>query len=196
MPDLSALPERGHLMLLMAILPMMLISTILAVSALDARGLLGQRRKVSLHVPLSAVAAGLALAAAVLHASGLWHETSAFGSQAFVLAVIGFQVAWAAGHLRLRNALTATVGMLGTGLVVAAWLVSRATAPAAASGVSLDDLALIGFQVALVLALVPQVAPSLAARLVEREMKVQRATVLSTFCLAVTALFVGVSLLG
>jgi hypothetical protein len=168
--------DRGNLMLLMAILPMMLIATILVVTSLDARGLLGPpRRKVSLHVPLSTIAAGLALAAAAVLAAA--------ARDPLLLGAACFQVGWAIVHARIRTPTTATVGMVGAAGVLVGALAAGAA-----------DAALVGFEVALALALVPQVAPTLAARLSERQMKVQRATVLSVFCLSVTALFAVVAL--
>ena len=185
-------------MLLMPILPMMLIGTILVVSALDSRGLLGpSRRMVSLHVPLSAIAAGLSLAAAAVKVSESGNSQSADLGGMSLLAAICFQVGWALVHVRFRSAASATVGMLGTGAIIFAWL----TAQVLERGISAPDAFMsavvwVGLEVALVLALVPQVAPTLSVRLSERMMKVQRATVLAGFCLASTILFASLALVG
>jgi hypothetical protein len=196
--DPTALPDRGNLMLLMAILPMMLIGTILVVTEIDSRGLLGPpRRKVSLRVPLSAIAGGLALGAAAIHLSKVASQSTQAGA-IVLLAVISFQIGWGLVHLLARNAVSATVGMVGTGFIVGSWLIGRITAPPGMAGseIAQSDMFLLGFEVALILALVPQVAPSLAGRLAERQMKVHRAVVLSGFCLAVTALFASLALVG
>jgi hypothetical protein len=185
-------------MLLMAILPMMLIGTIVIVTELDSRGLLGPpRRKVSLRVPLSAIASGLAFGAAAVHLSALGHSSSQAG-ELLLLAAISFQAGWALVHLLAHSATSATMGMLGTGLVIGGWLIGRVTSPQGFAGaeLALSDLFGLGFQLALILALVPQVAPSLAARVAERQMKVQRAVVLSGFCLSVTALFASLAIIG
>ena len=198
MPDLAALPDRGHLMLLMPILPMMLIGMILLATSLDARGLLGPpRRKVSIRVPLSAIAAGLAMAAAIVHMSEFGATFADRTGTLLLLAAICFLVGWCVVHLLARSAATATAGMIGTGVIVAGWLAAHILAPTAGpSEITLTDLFGVSFEVALVLALVPQVAPSLAARIQERQMKAQRAFVLSGFCLSATALFTSLALVG
>jgi hypothetical protein len=193
----AALLDRGNLMLLMAILPMMLIGTILVVTSFDARGLLGPRRKVSLQVPLAAIAAGLALSAAAVRGGSQFAQGfTADGANLFALATV-FQFGWGFVHFRARNAASATVGMLAAGVAVGASLVGHVYGSVLAGAqVALSDLFGVSFEVALILALVPQVAPALAARLAERQMKVQRATVLSVFCLAITALFTSLALIG
>jgi hypothetical protein len=195
----ALLLDRDHLMLLMPILPMMLIGMILLANALDSRGWLGPPlREVSLRVPLSAIAAGLALAAAAVHGSdAIGTSIGQSGGSVLILAVVCFQVGWSIAHMRLRSAFTATAGMVGTGVILAGWLVGRIFLPGAdAATTTLSDLFGVTFEVALLLALVPQVAPTLAARLSERQMQVQRAFVLSGFCLAVTALFTSLALVG
>ena len=198
MGELADAMDRGHLMLLMPILPMMLIGTILVVTNLDARGFLGPRRKVSLQVPLSVIATGLALsAAAVRGGSQLGQGFSADAANVFALATVCFQFGWGFVHFRARNAASATVGMLAAGVAVGAWLVGHVYGSGLAGAqVALSDLFGVSFEVALILALVPQVAPSLAARFAERQMKLQRAVVLTGFCLATSVLFTSLALAG
>jgi hypothetical protein len=60
-----------------------------------------------------------------------------------------------------------------------------------------DSAAYLGaFQLALMLLLVPTIAPSLAAVLAEREMPVQRAVVLGAFGVVTVALFTCTALVG
>src|SRR5688500_16020151 len=115
-------------MLLMAILPLMLIGTIVVVSEHDSRGLLGPARRIPLHVPLCVLAAGLSIAGAAVHASQLFGSSAVDDSGSFLLAVIGFQVGWSVLHLRTRSSATATLGMAGTGTIIAAWLVIQLAA--------------------------------------------------------------------
>ena len=197
MGELASAMDRGHLMLLMPILPMMLIGTILVVTSLDARGLLGPRRKVSLQVPLAAIAAGLALSAGAVRGSQFAHGFTADAANLLALATVCFQFGWGFVHFRARSAASATVGMLAAGLAVGAWLVGHVYGSGLAGAqVTLSDLFGISFEVALILALVPQVAPSLAARLAERQMKLQRAVVLTGFCLASSVLFTSLAVAG
>jgi hypothetical protein len=115
-----------------------------------------------------------------------------------LLAGVCFQIGWSLVHLRARNAWSATVGMLAAAVVLAVFVISHGLAGAGAEGRAsgLSDVFAVAYEIALILALVPQVAPSLAARLAAREMRVQRATVLSGFCIAVTVLFASLALVG
>ena len=195
MGELASAMDRGHLMLLMPILPMMLIGTILVVTSLDSRGLLGPRRKVSLQMPLAAITGGLALSAAAVRGSQFAQGFTIDAATLFALATVCFQFGWGFVHFRARNAASATVGMLAAGVAVGAWLVGHVDGSGLTGAqVALSDLFGVSFEVALILALVPQVAPSLAARLAERQIKLQRAVVLTGFCLATSVLFTSLAL--
>jgi hypothetical protein len=189
------LVDDDRSMLLMAILPMMLIGTILVATVLDRRGYLGPSfRLVGVTFPLAAIAASLALAsAAVLFA----HAADAFARDHLLgLYVIGagmFHLVWAQLYFAARASWAATLGAAGTALATTG-LVVLSLGGKSVIGESAVFLA--SFQLALILLLVPSIAPKLAAKIAEREMPVQRAVVLGAFGVATIALFTCYALVG
>ena len=182
-------------MLLMAILPMMLIGTILVATVLDRRGYLGPSfRLVGVVFPLAAIAASLSLAsAAVLFA----HAADAFGRDRMLgLYVVGagmFHLTWAQLYFAARASWAAVLGAAGTALATTGLVVLGVGGK---SVIGDSGVFLAGFQLALILLLVPSIAPKLAQKLAEREMPVQRAVVLGAFGVATIALFTCYALVG
>ena len=182
-------------MLLMAILPMMLIGTILVATVLDRRGYLGPSfRLVGVTFPIAAIAASLALAsAAILFA----HATEAFARDHLLgLYVVGagmFHLTWAQLYFAARAPWAATLGAVGTALATIGLVVLSLGGRAV---VGESGVFLAGFQMALIMLLVPSIAPKLATMLAEREMPVQRAVVLGAFGVATIALFTCYALVG
>jgi hypothetical protein len=187
--------DNDRSMLLMAILPMMLIGTILVATVLDRRGYLGPSfRLVGVVFPLAAIAASLALAAAALLFA---HAADAFARDHLLgLYTVGsgmFHLMWAQVYFAARAPWAAVVGATGTGLATIG-LVLFSIAGMPLMGESGAYLA--GFQLALILLLIPSIAPRLAAKLAEREMPVQRAVVLGAFGVATVALFTCYAVVG
>lgn len=182
-------------MLLMAILPMMLVCTIVAATVLDRRGYLGPSfRRVGVVLPLAAMAASLALAsAAILFA----HAADAFARDHVLgLYVVGagmFHLTWAQLYFAARAPWAAVLGAVGTALATAGLVVLSLGGK---SVVGESGVYLAGAQLALIMLLVPSIAPGLAQKLAEREMLVQRAVVLGAFGVAVIALFTCYALVG
>jgi hypothetical protein len=175
-------------MLLMAILPMLLICTIVFATFLDRRGYLGPSlRVVGAVVPLAAIAASLSLAAAATYfanASDVFAADRGLG--AFVIGAGMFQLLWAQLYVLARSAWAASIGAVGTvGLILGGLVFGLVGLPTMTDSV----LFLGGFQLALILLLAPSIAPGLASTLAEREMPVQRAVVLGAFGVATVALF-------
>ena len=189
------LVDGDRSMLLMAILPMMLIGTILVATVLDRRGYLGPSfRLIGVTFPLAAIAASLALAsAAVLFA----HASDAFGRDHVLgLYVVGagmFHLTWAQLYFAARASWAAVLGAVGTALATTGLVVLSLGGKSVIGG---SGVFLAGFQLALILLLVPSIAPKLAAKLAEREMPVQRAVVLGAFGVATIALFTCYALVG
>jgi hypothetical protein len=187
--------DNDRSMLLMAILPMMLIGTILVATVLDRRGYLGPSfRLVGVVFPLAAIAASLALAAAALLFA---HAADAFARDHLLgLYTVGsgmFHLMWAQVYFAARAPWAAAVGATGTGLATLG-LVAFSIAGMPLMGAS--GVYLAGFQLALILLLIPSIAPRLAAKLAEREMPVQRAVVLGAFGVATVALFTCYAVVG
>jgi hypothetical protein len=182
-------------MLLMAILPIMLICTILAATVLDRRGYLGNSlRLVGVVSPLAAIAASVALGIAAAYFMGadeVLAQDRVLGI--YALAAAMFHLMWALLFVVARTAWAAVIGALGTGLTtVGSALLGILHLPAyAGSAVYLGT-----FQMTLILLLVPSIAPSLASALAQREMPVQRAVVLGAFGVATVALFTSSALVG
>jgi hypothetical protein len=189
---MADLPSYSHMMLLMPILPMMLIGTILVATALDGRGLLGARdRRIGMTVPLAAIAAGLSLAAAAIHFSYLGANLA----QDRLLGVFTFGVGWAQAvwalvYVQSRSATVALLGaVLNAGVLGVALVSHLGGAP-----VGLPDMFAASFEFGLIVVLLAKIAPSLEEQLAKREMKVQRAFVLATFCVSVVTLLTSVAL--
>jgi hypothetical protein len=144
--------------------------------------------------PLAAIAASLALAAAAIlfaHAADAFARDRSLG-----LYTIGsgmFHLMWAQLYFASRASWAAVVGAAGTAVAtIGLVLFSMGGLPfLGQSGVYLA-----GFQLALILLLVPSIAPRLAAKLAEREMPVQRAVVLGAFGVATVALFTCYAVVG
>ena len=171
-------------MLLMAILPIMLICTILVATVLVRRGYLGpQFRVVAVSFPLAAIAASLSLgAAAILFVHVGDALTNNWGLGLF--AVVGgmFHLLFAQLYVLARSTWAAIVGAVGTVLVMHGSIVFGLLGlPIVAESAPF----LGAFQLA-----------SLAAHLAQREMPVQRAVVLGSFGVATVALFTCTALVG
>ncbi|HUP83473.1 MAG TPA: hypothetical protein VM284_04700 [Candidatus Limnocylindria bacterium] len=180
-------------MLLMAILPMMLIGTILAATVLDRRGYLGPSfRLIGVAFPLAAIAASLALAsAAILFAHAAEAFAHGYGIGLYAIGAGMFHLIWAQLYFAARASWAALLGALGTAIATIGLLVFGGLPAMGGSGVYLA-----GFQLSLIMLLVPSIAPSLAERLAQRQMPVQRAVVLGAFGVAVIALFTCYALVG
>jgi hypothetical protein len=185
------LPGRDHLMILMPILPLMLIGSILVAQALDRRGFLGNPlSRVSIRVPLTAIAGAVSLAAAALHfAAVARHLASAPHVAWLFLVVAAFQGVWAGVYPLRPSERLAWIGVIGSGVATALWFVAH-------TDIAMTDLFATSFQIALVLVLLPQIAPSVADRLAAREMKAQRAFVLACFSVVTLALFTSMALVA
>jgi hypothetical protein len=182
-------------MLLMGILPAMLVFTILIATVLDRRGYLGPSfRVVGLAVPFAAIAASTALGTSAIY---FLHAGEALdldrGLGLYALAAGLFYLFWAQLYLASRQPWAATIGALGTVVVI---LGSLAFGFVALPGMAGSAVFLGAFQLALIMMLVPSIAPGLAATLAEREMPVQRAVVLGGFGVATVALFTCAVLVG
>jgi hypothetical protein len=189
---MANLPSYDHMMLLMPILPMMLIGTILVATALDGRGLLGPRdRRVGMTVPLAAIASGLSLAAAAIHFSyigGSLAQDRLLGIYTFGVGWV--QAVWALAYVHSRSAAVALVGAAVNAIVLGVAMVSHLGGVA----VGLPDLFAASFEFGLIVVLLAKIAPSLEEQLAKREMKAQRAFVLTTFCVSVVTLMTSVAL--
>ncbi|MEA2676818.1 MAG: hypothetical protein QOJ81_959 [Chloroflexota bacterium] len=189
------LVDDDRSMLLMAILPMMLIGTILVATVLDRRGYLGPSfRVVGVVFPLAAIAASLALASAAIFFA---HATEAFARDHVLgLYTIGagmFQLMWAQLYFAARASWAAVIGAVGTAIATIGLLAFNIAGQPAVGD---SGVYLAGFQLALILLLVPSIAPGLSARLAEREMPMQRAVVLGAFGVATVALFTCYAVVG
>jgi hypothetical protein len=189
------LVDNDRSMLLMAILPIMLIGTILVATVLDRRGYLGPSfRLVGVVFPLAAIAASLALAAAAILFA---HAADAFARDRLLgLYTIGagmFHLVWAQLYFASRASWAAILGAAGTAVATIGLVVFSV---AGLSAVGESGVYLAGFQLALIVLLVPSIAPRLAAKLAEREMPVQRAVVLGAFGVATVALFTCYAVVG
>jgi len=188
-------PANEPAMLWMAILPMTLIGSILVATALDERGFLGPSfRLIGIVVPLAVVATSLSLGTAALffvRAGDLATEQS--GAGLYAIGAGMFHLIWAQLYLVTRALWAAAIGAVGSALaLIGSMLVGLAGASAGGN----QSIFLIVFQVALILLLVPAIAPTLAARLAEREMPIQRAVVLAAFGVASVAMFTFAALVG
>jgi hypothetical protein len=185
----------GRSMLLMAILPTLLVCTILVATVLDRRGYLGPSfRVVGVVLPLAAIAASLSLGTAAIF---FFHAADAFaqdrGLGVFAIGAGMFYLTWAQLYVVARAAWAALIGAVGTVLLMVGSVVF--------DFVGLHEMAdstefLGAFQLALLLLLVPLIAPSLAAVLAERELPVQRGVVLGAFGVVTVALFTCYALVG
>lgn len=182
-------------MLLMAILPLMLIVTIVIATKLDERGFLGPSlRVIGVVVPLSAIAASLSLGIAAL----LFVSVSAALALNFVLGaytlVAGlFHLLWAQLYLAARKTWAALLGGIGTAVALAGALLLNLV------GIRFADesaVVVVAFQFGLLLLLTPAIAPNFAAMLAEREMPVQRAVVFGAFGVSTVVLFTCLALVG
>jgi hypothetical protein len=182
-------------MLLMAILPIMLIGTILVATVLDRRGYLGPSfRRIGVVFPLAAIAASLALASAAVlfaNASDALARDRVLGLYAVGAGI--FHLTWAQLYLAARASWAAVIGAVGTAMATIGLVVLSLGGE---SVVGESGVFLAGFQLALIMLLVPSMAPKLAARLAEREMVVQRAVVLGAFGVATVALFTCYAVVG
>jgi hypothetical protein len=104
-----------------------------------------------------------------------------------------FHLTWAQLYFAARASWAAAVGAMGTALATIGLVLFSL---AGFSAVGQTGVFLAGFQLSLILLLVPSIAPSLAAKLAEREMPVQRAVVLGAFGVATIALFTTYALVG
>jgi hypothetical protein len=182
-------------MLLMAILPIMLIGTILAATVLDRRGYLGPSfRLIGVVFPLAAIAASVALGTAAIYFVGAADALAQNrGLGIYAVAAGMFHLVWAQLFILARAPWAALIGAAGTALsILGSVVLGLVGLPAyAGSAVFLGT-----FQLGLILLLVPTIAPRLAAVLAEREMPIQRAVVLGAFGVATVALFTCTALVG
>ena len=190
------LPDQELLMLLMPILPIILIATIVFTTVLDRRGLLSHNGEtVRLTNSLDAIAAALSLAAGAIHFAVIQSHLEEDALEGmFFIGIAWFQLIWPQVYLLTRRPWIAAAGALVNAAVVGLWLVSRTIGlpigptPWQPESIGSMDLFSTGFEVALVLVLIPTFAPRLARSLATRRIPYQQGFVLAAFGIVTVAL--------
>lgn len=188
----GGMPDHHQIMMLGPILPLLLIGAVVLANALDARGAFARYDQiVGMGVPLTAIAAGLSLGSAAIHFAVIESHFTEFAPYGYAfIGLAWFQAIWAQVYLLRPGRRTALAGALVNLGVVAAWLVSRTVGlpfgPEAgvSQPIGFSDLLATAFEVLLIGVLAAALQPDLARRLALRQLPVQKAFVLATFCIA------------
>ncbi len=185
----GGMPNHDQVMMIMPIVPLLLIGAVVLANALDARGAFrGHEPVVGLGVPLTAIAAGLSLAAAAIHFAVIESHFDEFALYGYAfIGLAWFQAIWAQVYLLRGGRRLAILGAAVNAGVVVVWLISRTVGlpfgPEAGvpQPIGFADMVATSFEVLLVGVLAVSTAPALARALAVRELPIQKAFVLATF---------------
>ena len=192
----GSLPDHETLMLLMPILPMILVGMIIFMTVLDRRGMLTHHSaSVPLTNSLDAIAAALSLAAGAIHFAVVQsHLEQDVLEGMFFIGIAWFQLIWPQVYLVTRRPWIAALGALVSAATIVLWVVSRTIGlplgptPWQPESIGTMDLFATGFEVALILVLVPTFAPRLAQSLAQKRLPYQQGFVLAAFGIVTVAL--------
>ena len=199
----GGLPEHDAIMLLGPILLILLIVSIVIVSWLAKRGVLGDaERPVPLEVTLGTIAAGLSFGAAAIHLAVIVpHLDEGIGFSAFFLVVGWFQMLWPLIHVLRRTSAIALTALVVNLMVAGIWLVTRTVGmpfgptPWVPLPIGLVDVVATGLELGIVGLLLPHALPDRRDE-PGRQMPVKDALILGAFVLATVALISGYALLS
>ena len=201
--SLGLLPDHASIMFLMPGLPALLVATIVVGATLDKRGTFGAvGRTVATRLPLAIIAVALSLAAAGIHFAVITEHLEQdvlFGVLFFALG--WFQLVWAQVYLvwpRRSVALLAIVINLGAVLV---WALSRTVglpigaAPWVPEQVGFADIMATSFEIGIIGLLLPTLLGERFARVLNEQMPMQKAFVLSGFMIVAVGLLTAMALI-
>jgi hypothetical protein len=196
------LPDHDDLMLLGPILVLLLIGSIVAVSWLANRGVLGEPdRTVGIDISLASIAAALSFGVAAIHLAVIdTHLDQGVAFGAFFLVVGWFQMLWPLAWFLRRTNTIAVVGLFVNLAVAGTWLMSRTVGmpfdptPWVPEPVGLVDLLATLIELGIVGLLLPVAMPD-RGNAPRRLVPIKDAVILAAFAIATVALLSGYALL-
>ena len=200
----GALPDHDNLMLLGPILVILLIASIVVVSWLAKRGVLGEDpdRPVALDVSLAAIAAGLSFGAAAIHLAVIEsHLKDGLEFGAFFLLTGWFQMVWPLAYFLRRSNFVLVAGLAVNLVIPGIWLLTRTIGlpfgptPWVPEAVGFSDLVATALEIGIVAALLPVALPDRDEG-EPRRMPLKDAVILAGFAAATVAVISGYALLA
>src|SRR5215213_918633 len=198
----GGLPDHDNLMLLGPILLILLIGSIVVVSWLANRGVLGDpERAVGMDVTLAAVAAGMSFGAAAIHLAVVEsHLDEGVIVAAFFLVTSWFQMLWPLVYFLRRSRSIALAGLLVNLGITGVWLLSRTVGvpfgptPWVPEAIGLTDLFATALELGIVGLMLPVALPDRPDE-PRRSMPVKDAVILGAFAVAAVTLLTSYALL-
>jgi hypothetical protein len=198
----GGLPDHDNLMLLAPLLVILLMASIVAVTWLSNRGVLGDaERTVGIDVSLAAIAAALSFGASAIHLAVIEQhldEGIAFG--AFFLLTGWFQMIWPLAYYLRPVRAVALAGLAVNLGIVGVWVVSRTVGvpfgptPWVPEAIGFPDLIATVLELGIVGLMLPVALPDKGDE-PSRLMSLKDSAILAAFTLAAVSLLTGYALL-
>ena len=197
------LPDHDDLMVLAPFLVVLLMATIVVVSALAKRGVLGNPdRAIDMDTSLAAIAAALSFGVAAIHLAVIEsHLDDGILFAAFFLVIGWFQMLWPLAYFLRRSTTVAVLGLVVNLGITGVWVVSRTVGvpfgptPWVAEAIGFPDLLATALELGIVGLLLPIALPD-RTDAPRRLVPVRDAVILSAFAVATVALLSGYALLA
>lgn len=197
------LPDHEQLMVLAPFLVVLLMATIVVVSALANRGVLGEPdRTVDIDISLASIAAALSFGAAAIHLSVIQsHLDQDILFALFFLVTGWFQMLWPLAYFLRRSSTVAVIGLVVNLGITGVWVVSRTvgvpfgSTPWVPEAVGVPDLLATALELGIVGLLLPVALPD-RTDAPRRLVPIKDAVILSAFAVATVALLSGYALLA
>jgi hypothetical protein len=197
------LPDHELLMVLAPFLVVLLMATIVVVTVLANRGVLGEAdRTVDIDISLVSIAAALSFCAAAIHLSVIQsHLDEGILFALFFLAIGWFQMLWPLAYFLRRSTRVAAVGLAVNLGITAVWVVSRTVGvpfgptPWVPEAIGFADLLASALELGIVGLLLPVALPD-RTDAPRRLVPIKDATILGGFAVATVALLSGYALIA
>jgi hypothetical protein len=192
------LPDHGDLMLLWPFVVVLLMATIVVVTVLAKRGVLGEPdRTVDIDLSLASIAGALSLGAAAIHLAVIQpHLDEGILFALFFLVTGWFQMLWPLAYFLRRSTSVAAVGLLVNLGIVGVWVVSRTVGvpfgptPWVPEAIGFADLLATTLELGIVGLLLPVALPD-RTDAPRRLVPIKDAVILAGFAVATVALLSG-----
>jgi hypothetical protein len=196
------LPDHEDLMILAPFLVVLLMASIVVVTVLANRGVLGEPdRTVDFDVSLVSIAAALSFGAAAIHLSVIQsHLDEGILFALFFLVTGWFQMLWPLAYFLRRSRSVAAAGLLVNLGITGVWVVSRTVGvpfgptPWVPEAIGFADLLATALELGIVGLLLPVALPD-KSDAPRRRVPIKDAVILGAFAVSTVALISGYALL-